>query len=165
MRTFPERESILLCTECIMHYGVATRRSGCGAQKEEDIVFNSSTSLGSMIGVLEREVEEKTKALFILKAFLAQPVTASTETPATSRIRTARGANTHSAAKTAVEILREAGRPLHGLREIVPALMARGYSISPAGLPSALIRFPEVVRVAPGTFAYQGGGEAAAAPT
>jgi hypothetical protein len=56
----------------------------------------------------------------------------------------------------AVEILRTAGRPMHGLQELLPALEAQGYVIgSRAGFGTGLLRTGQIVRTAPGTFAYK----------
>ena len=57
-----------------------------------------------------------------------------------------------------MEILREAGRPMHGLTELLPALEARGIKVKhTAGLATILMRTGMVERTAPGTFAVKGG--------
>jgi len=61
----------------------------------------------------------------------------------------------------AVEILREVGRPMHGLGEILPALKARGFDVSRrAAFASVMMRNPAVVRTAPGTYALKPAADA-----
>jgi hypothetical protein len=52
---------------------------------------------------------------------------------------------------------------MHGGRELVPALEAQGHKVNnPNGLATTILRTGEVERTSPGTFAYKGGGKAAA---
>lgn len=71
-----------------------------------------------------------------------------------------------SIAIASVRILREAGRPMHGVHELVPALAARGFRIKyGSGLGTLLLRTGEIERTAPGTYAAihpKGGGDVGA---
>ena len=59
-----------------------------------------------------------------------------------------------SVGSAVIAVLREVGRPMHGLGEIIPALEARGVMIkNKAGFATALLRTRKIVRTAPGTFA------------
>jgi len=58
-----------------------------------------------------------------------------------------------SIASAVVAVLREVGRPMHGLDEIIPALAARGIHVkNKAGFATLLLRTRQIVRTSPGTF-------------
>ncbi len=126
--------------------------------------MNAQTPIGVAITLLRKEIDERKTALSILEALVAQGVTALPAVangagPASrgGRRRGGRGGK-QTVGQAAVAIMRAAGRPLHGLREIIPALEAQGYKISHrAGLATTLLRTGEVVRTSPGTFAVKGG--------
>jgi hypothetical protein len=52
-----------------------------------------------------------------------------------------------TAGQAAVALLREAGSPLHGTKQIGPALEARGVNLCKGTLPKSLARCPDIVRV------------------
>jgi hypothetical protein len=52
-----------------------------------------------------------------------------------------------TAGQAAVALLREAGAPLHGTKQIGPALEARGVKLCKGTLPKSLARCPDIVRV------------------
>lgn len=122
--------------------------------------------IGAAIALLKKEIADRQSALFILEGLVAQgiqtaPVAAATANGLNTRGR--KGKGKLSLAKAGVEILRAAGRPMHGGRELVPALEAQGYKVKhPNGLATTLMRTGEVKRTDPGTFAYKEGAEAAA---
>jgi len=62
----------------------------------------------------------------------------------------------------ALEILRAAGRPMHGLSEILPALEARGLVVSRYALAGNLMRTGAVERTGRGTFGLKKGGDSTA---
>src|SRR5579884_4313785 len=97
-------------------------------------------SVGDLVSLLKQEIAERQKLVEQLRARLGE-----TSTPRKSGV-----------AAEAVEILRSAGRPMHGLREILPELQRRGFVPgSRAGFATALLRTGNVIRTAPGTFAYR----------
>ena len=58
------------------------------------------------------------------------------------------------------EILRQAGKPLHGVRDIYPQLVQRGIKTNKNGLQTILGRTPNIRKVdgSPNTWAYEGNG-------
>jgi hypothetical protein len=126
-------------------------------------------TIGVLATALQKEIDEKTTFLAMLKAVMAQGVSPSTPygaggggsvVPITSGKR--RRGKKPTIAAASLEILRAAGRPLHGLREILPALEAQGIKIKhKAGLATVLMRTGEVERTSPGTFAVRGGAASA----
>jgi hypothetical protein len=96
-------------------------------------------TIGVLATALQKEIDEKTTFLAMLKAVMAQGVSPSTPygaggggsvVPITSGKR--RRGKKPTIAAASLEILRAAGRPLHGLREILPA----GRSNEPLRAPS-----------------------------
>jgi hypothetical protein len=111
--------------------------------------------LSSAIALLEKEIAEKQAALAALKALYARG------TPPIELPR-GRGGKKPSIATAAIAILKAAGRPMHGQRELLPALEAQGIKIKhPAGLPTILLRTKRVERTSRGTYAFKGGDEPA----
>ena len=102
--------------------------------------MDRQTSVGDFLSTLKREIEERQRLVSELEARVgAEPAPRKT-------------GHTHAA----VEILREAGRPMHGLDEVLPALEAMGYRpVSRAGFGTGLLRTGKIIRTAPGTFAYK----------
>lgn len=101
--------------------------------------MNRETSVGELLATLKTEIAERQQLVDALEARVGPEV---------------RGSRGMGAA--AVEILRAAGRPMHGIRDILPALEAQGYRLpSKAGFATTLMRTGQIVRVAPGTFAYE----------
>jgi hypothetical protein len=97
----------------------------------------------ALVCLLKEEIAERRVLLAGLETRLGE------DGPSPAHKRTGMGA-------AAVEILREGGRPMHGLGEILPALKARGFDVSRrAGFASVMMRNPEVVRTAPGTYALK----------
>jgi hypothetical protein len=116
--------------------------------------------VGAAIDLLRKEIAEKQSVLAALEAM----VTAGTESTAHALPTNgapkpgARRGKKLSVARAGLEILKTAGRPMHGLREIVPALEAQGYKIKHrAGFATVLLRTNQVERTAPGTFKLKGG--------
>jgi hypothetical protein len=67
----------------------------------------------------------------------------------------ATGHKRHGIGAAAVDVLRDTGRPMHGLDELLPALAARGYRVrNRSGFATILLRTGKIVRTAPGTYAY-----------
>jgi hypothetical protein len=98
----------------------------------------------ALVCLLEREIEERRTLVAALRARMGGEPKAA---PAARR--TGVGA-------AVVAILREAGRPMHGLGEILPALNARGFEVSRrAGFASVVLRTGQTVRTAPGTYALK----------
>ena len=118
--------------------------------------FSAQTTIGAVVTTLRREIDERKTLLAMLEAITATGASAPAET-----IRRRR--NRSPIVVASLEILRDAGRPMHGLTELLPALEARGLKLAhPASLATALMRSGEVDRPSPGTFAAKGG--AAGAP-
>jgi hypothetical protein len=68
--------------------------------------------------------------------------------------RRRRGGN--SIVSSALSILREGGRPMHALSEILPALEAKGHTgVQISNLYSMIMRSGHAVRTAPGPFEYK----------
>jgi hypothetical protein len=104
--------------------------------------MDRNMTVGDLVSLLRREIAQRQSLLKELE----------------SRLDAAPSARKKGAGLAAVEILRAAGRPMHGLGEILPALHTSGYEInSKAGLPALLLRTGQVRRTAPGTFAYSPG--------
>jgi uracil phosphoribosyltransferase len=103
------------------------------------------TTIGELLALLKSEITDRKALVDKLESMVgAEPPT-----------------RTKGLALAAVEILRAAGRPMHGLHEILPALQARGFVLrSRAGFATTLLRTGQVRRTAPGTFAYAGGADA-----
>jgi hypothetical protein len=105
--------------------------------------MNRETTVADLAAALKREIADRQRMLADIEARMAAQPQPRTATPHTG------------AAAEAVEILRSARRPMHGLHEIVPELARRGFVVrSRAGFCTALLRTKRVVRTAPGTFAY-----------
>lgn len=109
--------------------------------------MNRDTSVGEFLDQLRREVDDRQLLIYALSERLDEP----TKSPATTEAPTRVGV-----AQAAADILREAGRPMHGLHEILPALRARGFAPkSRAGFATLLLRTGKIIRTAPGTYAYK----------
>jgi hypothetical protein len=120
--------------------------------------------IATVIAILKKEIADRQAALSVLEGLVAPgtPGVSPVATPTNGTgVRGKRGGKKLAIGKAAVEILRSAGRPMHGLREVMPALEAQGYKIKhKAGLATTLLRTGEVERTAPGTFAFKGGNAA-----
>ena len=123
-------------------------------------------TVGALAATVRKEIEERKTFLAMLEAVMAQGVSPSTPytggsvVPITSAIkhRRGRGGKKPSVAAASLEILRQAGRAMHGLRELLPAVEAQGLKVKhKAGFATTLMRTGRVDRVAPGTFAIKGG--------
>ena len=111
--------------------------------------------IGTAIAMLKKEIAEKQAALSVLETLVANGSNAAAQGTGP---RPRRGRPTQSVGAAAVDILKATGRPMHGLREILPALLDQGYKIKHrAGLATTLLRTGEIERTAPGTFAVKGG--------
>jgi len=112
--------------------------------------MNRGMSVSGVMLVLERDIAKKTALLKALVAIVPQ---------AKTRKRAAKQSVTPkrpSLGVAVVDILRAAHRPMHGLREILPALESRGYRVTDRpGLATTILRRPEVERTAPGTYAVR----------
>jgi hypothetical protein len=109
--------------------------------------MDSELTVKALVCLLKREIEERRALVAALEARVG-------EAPQPAR-RTGVSA-------AAVEILREVGRPMHGLGEILPMLKARGFDVSKrAGFASVVMRSGQVVRTAPGTYALKPAADAA----
>jgi hypothetical protein len=106
--------------------------------------MDRTTPIGDVLSLLKREIAER------------QAIVAKLESLLTPMPRTRTGVG-----EAAAEILRAVGRPMHGLREILPALEERGFIFKTRqGFGTMLIRTGRIRRVAPGTFApAERGGE------
>jgi hypothetical protein len=102
--------------------------------------MNRETSVGDLLSQLKREIADRQR-------MVDEIATRLVDEP-----KPRRGGYTAAA----VEVLRAAGRPMHALREVIPAIEAKGFAIGTrAGFATALLRTGKIVRTAPGTFAYQ----------
>jgi hypothetical protein len=121
-------------------------------------------TVGALAASVRKEIEERQAFLAMLEGVMANGVSPSTPFPngAANGVqaggRPRRGGKKQSIAVASLEILRQAGRPLHGLRELLPQLEAQGLKVKhKAGLATVLMRTGQVERTAPGTFALKGG--------
>ena len=121
--------------------------------------MNKSTTIGAALAALRKEVADRQSAMAILEALVATGASdAGHAEPGTSRRRRRGKTRPGGVGQITIEIIRAAGRPLHGLREIVPALQARGLKPrSTAGLATTLLRTGAIERTAPGTFGLKVG--------
>ena len=109
--------------------------------------MNRETTIGDFVSLLKREIEERQTIIAALEARLGSE-------PAIPAAPAPRGKRSAGIGAAAVKILREVGRPMHGLGEILPALEARGFTVAHrAGFATTLMRTGEIDRVAPGTYA------------
>lgn len=107
--------------------------------------MDRNMTVGDLVSLLRREIEQRQSLLAELE----------------SRIDAAPVTRKKGAGVAAVEILRAAGRPMHGLGEILPQLQTSGYELaSKAGFATLLLRTGQVRRTAPGTFVYAPGDAA-----
>jgi hypothetical protein len=115
--------------------------------------------IATAIAILKKEIADKQAALSVLEGLVTQGAPSINAPSANGvTVRARRGGKKLAIGKAAVEILKTAGRPMHGIREVMPALEAQGYKIKhKAGLATTLLRTGEVERTAPGTFAFKGG--------
>jgi hypothetical protein len=128
--------------------------------------LDSGLTLKAAIASMQKEREALGTAIAMLQALIATGVSASSpfngsalhNTAPVSGKRARRGGKKPSIAHASIEILREAGRPMHGLREIIPALAARGVKVKQkASLATILLRTGEIERTSPGTYGLKGG--------
>jgi hypothetical protein len=118
-------------------------------------------TVGDAITALKKEIQDRAKTLSVLEQMVANQ--GPEEEPGShprqdDAPRARRRSSPGSVGSNAVEILQAAGRPMHGLRELLPALQARGLKPSKASLPTTLMRQKSRIRrTAPGTWAYTGG--------
>jgi hypothetical protein len=128
--------------------------------------LNPGTTIAAAIAAMQKEREALGTAISVLQALVANGVSPSTAVgvsggvvvPFTAGRRARRGGRKPSIAQASIDILRAAGRPLHGLRELIPELEAQGVRIKhKSGLATTLMRTGEVERTAPGTFRFKGG--------
>ena len=120
--------------------------------------------IGAAIAHLKKEIADRQSALFVLEALVAQGVHIAPGATIVSNGVPARGrrGKKMSLAQAGVAILQAAGRPMHGGRELVPALEAQGHKVKhPNGLATTLMRTKQVERTSPGTFAFKEGGATA----
>jgi hypothetical protein len=118
---------------------------------------NDRTTIGDAKTDLRQRIANQQTALHILEALTA-PMPRSTVGPSHTEGTPARKRrNNVGVGRAAIEILRRAGRPMHGLSEIVPALQAAGYHVHAHGLATTLLRTGLVERTGRGTFAVAGG--------
>jgi hypothetical protein len=125
------------------------------------------TPISVVMTTLQKEIDERKSMLAMLQALVASGASPSAPFTnggvgapiITSGIRKRGSKRVGGVGAAAVQVVRAAGRPLHGLREIIPALEAQGYKIKHrAGLATTLLRTGALERVAPGTFGLKGGG-------
>jgi hypothetical protein len=108
--------------------------------------MDRETTIGDFVSLLKQEIAERQKLVDELESRVGK------EPRATSR--SGLGAE-------AIEILRAAGRPMHGLHELLPELERRGYTMRSRGnLAGALLSTKRITRTAPGTFALKPNGSA-----
>ncbi len=122
-------------------------------------MLHRNMPIAAAIAALKKEAADRQSAAAILEALIAtvgsEPRSVGDDGPRRRR----RGKRRDGSARVAIEIIRAAGRPLHGLREIVPALEARGFHIKKSGLPTTLMRSGGIERTAPGTFGLKAAAE------
>ena len=110
--------------------------------------MDRSMTVGDLVSLLRREITER-------QALLAQLEARIEDAPPPTKKK--------GIGLAAVEIIQAAGRPMHGLDEILPALVARGYEVKRReGFATTLLRIRGIRRVAPGTFTYEPGADAPA---
>src|ERR1700723_434599 len=98
----------------------------------------------ALMCLLEREIEERRALIGALKARMG-------DGPQPTRTMRRMGIGA-----AAVDVLREAGRPMHGLHEILPALKGRGFDVGRrGGFASVVLRTGQIERTAPGTYALK----------
>ena len=104
-------------------------------------------TVGDLVSLLKREIADRQRLVDDLEARVAPKPTGP------------RVPRKTSVASATAEILRETGRPMHGLDEIFPELSRRGLAPrSRAGFATTLLRTGEIVRTAPGTYALRDAG-------
>jgi hypothetical protein len=107
--------------------------------------MNRDTTIGDLVSLLKREIAERQTLIAALEARLGPERAAPVAKVAKK--------SDVSVATAAAEILREKGRPMHGLDEILPALAERGIIVrNRNGFGTTMLRNPEIVRTAPGTY-------------
>lgn len=121
--------------------------------------METTTTLGDAIARLEHEIDDRQRALAVLKAMVrsdAPPPTHHEKMNGTTK----RGATSDPQSKTvggaAADILRTAGRPMHALREILPLIQEKGIAVSKTTLPTALGRRKDLKKIEPGVWTYAG---------
>ena len=98
--------------------------------------MSPNLSIAEVLAILKTEIAQRQATVSTLEGLLAGGEHPSAGSPTRGRPR-----GTNSVAAVTIEILREVGRPMHGIGEIVPALRARGVHIkNNNGLATALLR-------------------------
>lgn len=116
--------------------------------------MDRDTTVREFVCALKREIEERRTLIAALEARVG-----SDEKPEPASPRVCRTGMTSAV----LDILREAGRPMHALNEVIPALEARGFTVrSKGGFATLMLRTGQVVRTAPGTYALKPAVDAAA---
>jgi hypothetical protein len=117
------------------------------------------------IALLEAEIAEKKTLLAALKSAVGAPKSnGAAETsggalggqaalPSARQVPAGRPLPLPAAAALA---LKEAGKPMHALHELLPLLAGRGVKVSNTTLPTALSRAKNVRKISPGVWAYDG---------
>jgi hypothetical protein len=128
--------------------------------------FHDRTRLGAAKAKIRRQVEDLQRLLIQLEAMTASSPSTTSTTSTTKQRKQGFPSGTPTSASTlrnrgigqaALEVLRQAGRPMHGLREVLPIIEQQGFHVrSRSGFATLLVRTGQVVRVAPGTFAFRG---------
>jgi len=116
--------------------------------------MDSTTTIGDAITLLEREIEDRRRALSVLKAMVGL---SPSQLPLTGTNKPANGSASRKAVTVggaAVEILQAAGRPLHAMRELLPLIQERGIKVSKTTLPTALSRQKALKKVEAGVWTY-----------
>jgi hypothetical protein len=109
--------------------------------------MNRDMTVGDLVSLLKREIAERQNLIRELEA--------------RARPSSAPGRPRGGIATTAIDVLRDAGRPMHGLSELLPAIEARGVHIaSRAGFATSLLRTDKITRTAPGTYALASASDA-----
>ena len=116
--------------------------------------MHSNMRIGAVIAQLRKEIADKQTALATLEALVAGNESPPESAPVKMPVERQYGMG-----KAAVEILKAAGRPLHGRRELLPALEAKGFKVRTTHIATMLMRTKQVTRTAPGTFAYKPNGK------
>jgi hypothetical protein len=119
-------------------------------------MLNRSMTICDAILALRSEVDSKMHLLAELEKVFNEDVTAEAN-PAVAAVSKKKTSN-YGIGYEAAKILREAGRPMHAMREIHPALAAKGIKCAKAGLATSMTRSGLCQRVGRGLFAHIEGG-------
>jgi hypothetical protein len=130
--------------------------------------MNPNMTVRDAIAQLEAEIQEKNTLLAALRAAvdngtpspvtrvfkLPRPPKRNHKKPAAAPISPGGSLKSMTVAAAATQVLKEAGRPMHGRRELLPALLHRGVKVDETTLPVAAKRSKNIERTAPGTYRY-----------